>query len=139
MATTKQNKTVRIVSNAQVGPIRVTPRKVGVIADLVRAKDVNSAVRILKFSPAKRTAGVILKLIMSAVANASQKHPSLDVDQLMVSEILVGAGPTMKRFMPRAKGSASRILKRTSRVSVSIGESLKTASVKKSANQAEGK
>jgi len=139
MANANKKSSLRIVSDAKVGPIRITPRKVSEIVTLVRAKDVNSAIRILRFSPAKRTAGFISKVIMSAVANATQKNPSLDVDQLVISEILVGAGPTMKRFMPRAKGSASRILKRTSRVSVTLGEYIKSPSNNQSANQAEGK
>lgn len=124
-----KNKKAQVipVATAKVGPVRVTPRKIGEIANLVRAKDVNSALTILRFSPARRTAGLLSKVILSAVANASQKNPSLDVDTLIVSEILVGNGPIMKRFMARAKGSASRILKRTARVSVTIAEGAKVA------------
>lgn len=107
--------------NAKLGSIRITPRKVGAIADLVRGKDINQALTVLKFSPAKRTAGALATLLKSAVANASQKQ-TVDVDKLYVKTLLVGAGPMLKRFRPRAKGSASPIMKRTSQISVTLAE-----------------
>src|SRR5690349_11532156 len=106
---------------AKVTSIRITPRKVGAIADLVRGKDINQALTVLKFSPAKRTAGVLSTLLKSAVANAAQKQ-TVDVDKLYVQTLLVGAGPILKRFRPRAKGSASPIMKRTSQVTVLLAE-----------------
>ena len=106
---------------AKVTSVRITPRKIGAIADEVRGKDINFALNYLKFSPAKRTAGVLATLLKSAVANATQKQ-TVDVDKLYVQTLLVGAVATLKRFRPRAKGSASPILKRTSQVSVQLAE-----------------
>lgn len=107
--------------NAKLSFIRVTPRKVGLLADEVRGKGINDALAYLKFSPRKRTALMIHKLIKSAAANANQKG-TIDVDTLYVKRILVGAGPILKRFRPRAKGSAFRINKRTSHISVTLAE-----------------
>jgi large subunit ribosomal protein L22 len=109
---------------AKVTSIRITPRKVGAIADLIRGKDINPALNTLRFSPAKRTAGVLSTLLKSAVANASQKQ-TIDVDKLYVKTLLVGAGPMLKRFRPRAKGSASPIMKRRSQISVLLEERTK--------------
>jgi large subunit ribosomal protein L22 len=106
---------------AKLSFIRVTPRKVGLLADEVRGKGINEALAYLRFSPRKRTAGLIHKLIKSAAANANQKG-TIDVDTLYVKQILVGCGPQLKRFRPRAKGSAFRILKRTSHISVVLAE-----------------
>ncbi len=107
--------------SAKLSFIRITPRKVGLLADEVRGKGINEALNYLKFSPRKRTAGLLYKLLKSAVANADQKG-SVDVDTLFVKSILVGQGPTLKRFRPRAKGSAFRINKKTSHISVTLGE-----------------
>ena len=106
---------------AKVTSIRITPRKMGAIADEVRGKDINQALTYLKFSPARRTAGVLSTLLKSAVANMTQKQTT-DVDKLYIHTLLVGAGPMLKRFRPRAKGSASPIMKRTSQVSVLLAE-----------------
>lgn len=106
---------------AKVSSVRITPRKIGAIADEVRGKDINQALTYLKFSPAKRTAGVLSTLLKSAVANISQKQTT-DVDKLYIHTLLVGAGPMLKRFRPRAKGSASPIMKRTSQISVLLAE-----------------
>ncbi|MBU6375467.1 MAG: 50S ribosomal protein L22 [Bdellovibrionales bacterium] len=102
---------------AKVSFVRITPRKMGLLADEVRGKGVNEALSYLRFSPRKRTAGVLSTLLKSAVANADQKGLS-DPDKLFVKTILVGQGPTLKRFRPRAKGSAFRINKKTSHVAV---------------------
>jgi large subunit ribosomal protein L22 len=106
---------------AKVSFVRITPRKMGLLADEIRGKGINEALTYLRFSPRKRTAGVLYTLLKSAVANADQKK-SVDVDTLFVKTILVGQGPTLKRFRPRAKGSAFRINKKTSHVSVTLGE-----------------
>jgi len=106
---------------ATVSYVRITPRKMGMVADMVRGKGINEALTYLKFSPRKRTAGVIYTLLKSAVANADQKG-SVDVDTLFVKTILVGGGTILKRFRPRAKGSAYRINKRTSNVSIVLAE-----------------
>lgn len=106
---------------AKLSFIRITPRKVGLIADMVRGKDINTALNTLALSPRKRTASIIRKLLKSAIANADQKG-TIDVDTLRVKSILVGAGPILKRFSSRAKGSAFRINKRTSHISVTLAE-----------------
>lgn len=107
--------------SAKLSFLRITPRKVGLLADQVRGKGINEALNYLKFSPRKRTAGILFKLLKSAVANADQKG-TVDVDTLVVKTIIVGQGPTLKRFRPRAKGSAFRINKKTSHISVTLAE-----------------
>ena len=109
-------------ASAKLGVIRITPRKMGLLVDEIRGKGINEALTYLKFSPRKRTAGVLAKLLKSAVANAAQKNASLDVDSLFVKTLLVGQGTTMKRFRPRAKGSAFRINKKTSNITVVVAE-----------------
>jgi large subunit ribosomal protein L22 len=106
---------------AKVTSIRITPRKIGMIANEIRGQDINKALNFLRFSPSKRTAGVLSTLLKSAVANATQKQ-TVDVDKLFVKTLLVGAGPILKRFRPRAKGSASPIMKRTSQIRVELAE-----------------
>jgi len=93
----------------------------GLLADEVRGKAINDALTYLKFSPRKRTADILYRLLKSAAANADQKG-TVDVDTLFVKTILVGGGTILKRFRPRAKGSAFRINKRTSHVSVTLAE-----------------
>lgn len=107
--------------SAKVSFIRITPRKMGLLADEIRGKGINEALAYLQFSPRKRTAQVLYKLLKSAAANAEQKG-TVDVDTLKVKTVLVGQGPTLKRFRPRAKGSAFRINKKTSHVSVTLAE-----------------
>jgi large subunit ribosomal protein L22 len=106
---------------AKVSFVRITPRKMGLLADEVRGKSINEALTYLRFSPRKRTAGVLFRLLKSAAANADQKG-TIDVDTLFVKTVLVGQGTTLKRFRPRAKGSAFRINKKTSHVSVVLAE-----------------
>ena len=106
---------------AKVSFVRITPRKMGLLADEVRGKGINEALTYLQFSPRKRTAHVLHTLLKSAAANADQKG-TVDVDTLFVKTILVGQGTTLKRFRPRAKGSAFRINKKTSHVSVTLAE-----------------
>ena len=108
-------------ATAKLSFVRITPRKVGLLADEVRGKGINDALTYLRFSPRKRTAQVLFTLLKSAVANADQKG-TIDVDTLFVKQILVGQGTTLKRFRPRAKGSAFRINKKTSHVSVTLSE-----------------
>lgn len=105
---------------ARLKMLRATPRKVRVVANQVRGKGVQEAIDLLTFCR-RRPARPLLKLIKSAVASAS-KQAGVDVDNLYVSKLLVDAGPTMKRWMPRARGMATPILKRTSRISVTLDE-----------------
>ncbi|MGZ3697118.1 MAG: 50S ribosomal protein L22 [Bdellovibrionota bacterium] len=107
--------------SAKVSFIRITPRKMGLLCDEIRGKGINEALTYLRFSPRKRTAGVLHTLLKSAVANADQKG-TVDVDTLFVKQVLVGQGPTLKRFRPRAKGSAFKINKKTSHIRVTLGE-----------------
>jgi large subunit ribosomal protein L22 len=106
---------------AKVSTIRITSRKMGLLADEVRGKNITAALNFLQFSPSKRTAGVLSTVIQSAVANANQKR-TIDNSKLYVKTLLVGTGPIYKRFRPRAKGSAFRINKRTCHVTVELGE-----------------
>jgi len=107
--------------SAKVSFIRITPRKMGLLVDEIRGKGINEALTYLRFSPRKRTADVLYRLLKSAVANADHKG-TVDVDTLFVKTILVGQGPTLKRFRPRAKGSAFKINKKTSHISVTLSE-----------------
>ena len=100
--------------------IRVAPRKVRVVMDLIRGKNVADAFAILKFTP-KVGADVIEKVLKSAVANAENNF-DMNVDKLYVSSAYVDQGPTLKRIHPRSRGQAFRILKRTSHVTVVVEE-----------------
>lgn len=108
-------------ATAKLSFLRIAPRKVGLLADEIRGKNVNEAIGYLRFSPRKRTALILAKVLKSAVANADQKGVS-DIDQLFVKSVIVGQGPTLKRFRARAKGSAFRINKKTSHVFMTVGE-----------------
>jgi large subunit ribosomal protein L22 len=108
------------ISSARLRHIRVSPQKARLVADLVRGNDVDQALRVLKFTR-KKSAPLISKLISSAVANATDKDPSVDVDALFVKTIYVDGGPTLRRFLPRAQGRATRVLKRTSHITVELG------------------
>lgn len=109
-----------MVATAKIKMVRITPRKMRVVANEVRGKNIGQAIDFLTFSK-KSAARPLLKLIKSAVANADHKG-GVDVDNLFVQELLVDSGPTMKRFMPRARGMATPVLKRSSKVSVTLGE-----------------
>ena len=98
---------------------RQSPRKVRLIADLVRGKRINEALTTLQFVD-KRAAGPFAKVIKSAVANA--KAAGTDEAKLFVKAVRVDKGVTFKRMMPRARGSASRINKRNSHILVELGE-----------------
>ncbi len=106
---------------AKLGFVRITARKMGLVADEVRGKPINEALNYLKFSPRRRTASILYTLLKSAVANADQKG-TVDVDTLFVKTLLVGSGPILKRFRPRAKGSAFRINKKSSIITVTLAE-----------------
>ena len=98
---------------------RIAPTKARLVADLIRGKGSEEALNILTFTP-KAAARIIVKLLKSAVANATQKK--IDVDRLYVKTIYVDQGPTMKRFMPRAMGRATPIRKRTSHITIILDE-----------------
>lgn len=98
---------------------RQSPRKVRLIADLVRGKSTADALTTLQFVD-KRASGPFAKVIKSAVANA--KDHGKNVDKLFIKAVQVNKAATLKRSMPRARGSASRINKRNSHISVELGE-----------------
>ena len=106
-------------AKAIVRYVRITPRKANQILELIRGKDVESAVTILHFTP-KNGARIAEKLLKSAVANAVNREGKVRMADLYVRAAVVGAGPTMKRFLPRAQGRATPLLKRTSHVSVTV-------------------
>jgi large subunit ribosomal protein L22 len=108
------------VATAKVRHLRMTPRKVRFVADLVRGLSAQDALDQLKFN-ARLAARPIYKLVHSAVSNADQKG-GIDVDTLFISKIFVDEGPTLKRFMPRARGRADRLLKRTSHVTLELDQ-----------------
>ncbi len=99
---------------------RLSPRKTRLVADMVRGKGVQEVINLLKFSPQK-AAAVFSTLVNSAVANAEQKGVS-DIDRLYLKAVTVDQGPRLKRFMPRAQGRATRILKPTSHITVILDE-----------------
>ena len=99
---------------------RISARKVKIVADLIRGKKVDEALAIVKFTP-KASSEVLEKLLNSAIANAENNH-GMNRGNLVVSEIYANQGPTMKRIRPAAKGSASRIRKRTSHVTIKLRE-----------------
>ncbi len=109
-----------MVSTAKLRHLRIAPRKVRLVADLIRGKNVEEALSILQFTN-KRSSLPLAKLLQSAVANADQKE-GVDVDRLFVKTITVDGGPTIKRFRPRAMGRATPILKRTSHVSIALDQ-----------------
>jgi len=100
--------------------IRIAPRKVQLVVDLIRGKQVGEAVAILRHTP-KSASPIVEKLLNSAIANAEHNY-SLDVNKLVISQAYVNQGPTMKRFRPRAMGRASRINKRTSHITLVVSE-----------------
>ncbi len=100
--------------------IRISPQKARLVADTIRGKNVEDAITTLRFTP-KKGARILRKVLESAVANASQ-NDSIDIDTLFVKTIFIDGGPMLKRIRPRAMGRASRILKRTSHITVVLDE-----------------
>lgn len=100
--------------------VRMTPRKIKILCDLIRGHGVQNAQAIILNTP-KASAEVMIKLLRSCMANAENNH-SMDVDSLYISQVFVTPGPTMKRMRPRAQGRAFRILKRTSHITMVLAE-----------------
>jgi len=99
----------------------VPARKARLVADLIRGRDVNSALVQVQVTK-KMAARIIEKVLRSAMANATQNHGVRDLDQLVVAEAYVNEGPTLKRIQPRAMGRAFRIQKRTSHITIVLQE-----------------
>lgn len=100
--------------------VRISPRKVHIMIGAVKGKPIETALEILKFMPQK-AAAIVEKIVRSAVSNADQ-HPDIDVDSLVIRNIIADQGPTLKRFKARARGRGTRILKRTSHITVILAE-----------------
>jgi len=100
---------------------RISPRKVRLIGDLIKKRNINDAMGILTYMPQKASL-ILKKLLDSAIANARQKK-YVDVDNLYVKNVTVDGGPMMKRFLPRAMGRATKIRKRTSHITMILDES----------------
>ncbi len=105
---------------AKLRHLRMGPRKVRIVADLVKGQSVQAAMDQLRYV-SRAAARPLYKLIRSAVSNADQKG-GIDIDALIVKSIMVDQGPTLKRWLPRARGRADRIFKRTSHVTVVLDE-----------------
>ncbi len=106
-------------ATAKVTYVRIAPRKVKIVLDLIRNQSVEKAEAILKYTP-KAACEVVSKLLTSAVANAENKD--MDTSRLYVSECYVNQGPTLKRIRPRAQGRAYRINKKTSHITLVLKE-----------------
>lgn len=100
--------------------VRIAPRKARLVMDLIRGKSIDEAAAILRFTP-RAASPIIEKVLSSAVANAEHNF-NLSQGNLVVKEAFVDEGPTLKRFIPRAQGRASRINKRTSHITVVVSE-----------------
>ena len=100
--------------------IRMSPRKVRYIVEMIKSKSIDDAIDILSFTP-RAAAIVVKKAIQSAVTNATENHKMKEED-LFISRIMVNEGPTLKRFKPRARGRATRIRKRSAHISVFVSD-----------------
>ncbi len=100
--------------------VRISPRKVRKLVDAVKGKPVENGLQTLKFMPQK-AAGILGKVLQSAVANADQ-NSDIDIDMLIIRNITADQGPTLKRWKARARGRGTRILKRTSHITVILAE-----------------
>ncbi|MCQ6563652.1 50S ribosomal protein L22 [Paenibacillus mendelii] len=107
-------------AKASVNHVRIAPRKAQLVVDLIRGKQVGEAIAILRHTP-KSASPIVEKLLNSAIANAEHNF-QLDVNKLVIAQVYVNQGPTMKRFRPRAMGRASRINKRTSHITLVVSE-----------------
>ena len=117
----KQNNNIEeLVAKATLKYARISSRKVAIVANLIRGKNVDEALAILKFTP-KAGSEVLEKLLKSAIANAENNH-QMAHSKLYIAEIYSNQGPTLKRIRPAAKGSAVRIRKRTSNTTIVLKE-----------------
>ena len=116
----EENTVIVSEAKATLKYARISARKVKIVADLIRGKDAKEALAIVKFTP-KASSEVIEKLLKSAIANAENNH-GMKSNNLYVAEIFANQGPTMKRIRPAAKGSAVRIRKRTSHITIKLRE-----------------
>lgn len=108
------------VATAKATYIRIAPRKVQIVLDLIRNQPADKAMAILKYTP-KAACEPLMKLLKSAIANAENNN-NMDVNRLYVAECSVSQGPTLKRIRPRAQGRAYRINKKTSHITLVLKE-----------------
>ena len=108
------------MARAEVKYVRISPRKVGIICDMIRGKDANVAMALMEHTP-KSGCEYMIKLLKSACANAENNF-EMDPEKLYVAETFANAGPILKRGMPRAKGRMYRINKRTSHITICVAE-----------------
>lgn len=111
-----------VIARAMARFVRISPQKCRLVADLIRDRYVGEALTILHFSQKKKASGIVGKVLRSAIANAQQKVPNIDVDNLYIAGIMVNQGPQWKRFRPAPMGRSARILKRTSHVQIYLTE-----------------
>lgn len=102
--------------------LKISPQKGQLVVDLIRGKDCGAAMTILKFSRKNKAAGMVMKVLQSAIANAQVKFPNIDVDNLFVSQIFMGRAPSLKRFRPAPRGRAMRVQKHYSHITLFIDE-----------------
>ena len=107
-------------AKAYLRNVRISPRKVSVVLNLIRNKHTETAMAILKYTP-KAACEPLEKLLKSAIANAENNH-NMDKNSLYVAECFVAPGPVLKRMRPRAQGRAFRVLKRTSHITIALKE-----------------
>ncbi len=114
----KQSRKEHRANRAMLRTVRISPRKARIVVDLIRDKSVDEAASILQFTT-KKVAPMLTKLLESAIHNVdSSEELNWDVDELVVAQIYVDEGPTMRRFRPRAMGRATPIRKRTSHITL---------------------
>ena len=124
MATNTQKKAQAHMAARDTRPsahakyVRISSRKVKIVIDLIRGKQVDEALAILMYTP-KAAAPVVEKLLLSAIANA-ENNLSMDRGSLYVAEVFANPGPTLKRYVARSRGSASPMLKRTSHITIVV-------------------
>jgi large subunit ribosomal protein L22 len=102
--------------------LKMSPRKSRLVVDLIRGKDAGEALTILKFSKKRKAAGLVSKVLDSAIANAQVKYPNIDVDKLYVSAAYADKAPYLKRFRAAPRGRGVSILKRYCHITIHLGE-----------------
>ncbi len=111
-----------MISKATSKFIRMSPQKARLVMDLIRGKNVNEALMTLKFTNKPKSTREIEKVVKSAVANATQKNETIDVDDLFVEKCFINEGPRLKRIRPAPMGGAYRYERRRSHITIELGE-----------------
>ena len=111
-----------MISKATSRFIRVSPQKARLVVDLIRGKNVNEALMTLKFTNKPKSTREIERVVKSAVANATEKNETLDVDSLFVEKCFINEGPRLKRIRPAPMGRAYRYQRRTAHITIELGE-----------------